>query len=71
MLAARLYMGNLILEKHKARKEYTCHECKGAIWPGQEYYSVFHGGSGLRDIKFPDRIHEACAKPFLAKQKEK
>jgi len=41
----------------KSRKAYKCSECGLPTKAGEPYYIITHGGAGLRDIKFPDRVH--------------
>lgn len=49
----------------KARREFACTECKGAIQVGDAHYSVVIAGGGLGSLKFPDRVHQDCLEKYL------
>ena len=43
-----------------ARKQHTCVTCRMPIYPDERYWDIVHGGSGLRGLKFPDRVCVMC-----------
>lgn len=49
----------------KARVYHRCTECMHLIDPGDQYYSVTWGGTGLGSLKFPDSIHIECVDKFI------
>ena len=54
----------------RASKEFTCVICKQPIKAGSKYFKVTFNGSGLRNIKFPDRTHENnCIDEFMRRYK--
>ncbi|MDZ4230391.1 MAG: hypothetical protein U1B77_01070 [Dehalococcoidales bacterium] len=44
----------------RPRKEFVCIECERPILVAEPYYQVTHGGGGLRNIKYPDRVCVGC-----------
>ena len=57
-----------IATPRKARKAIVCIHCHGGIIrQGEEYYRVIVVGSGVRGIKYPDRVHAKCIDAFLEK----
>lgn len=49
----------------KARTGKKCSKCGMPIEPGQEYYEVVIGGSGLGGLKFPGHLHIDCIDKYL------
>jgi len=60
-----------IATPRKARKAIVCIHCHGGIIrQGEEYYRVIVVGSGLRGIKYPDRVHAKCIDAWLERYRE-
>lgn len=53
-----------------AKKEFTCSECKLPIIPGEDYWSITLNGAGVGSLKYPDRIHIACAPGSILRNKK-
>jgi hypothetical protein len=47
------------LVKHPSRQHF-CRECHEVIGTGEPHYTATWGGAGLRNIKFPSRLHVVC-----------
>jgi hypothetical protein len=60
-----------IVTPRKARKEHPCKVCPAPIVKGEIYCEITNGGSGLGDLKFPDRTHERCLERYMEKEREK
>ena len=43
-----------------ARKEHTCDSCRMPIYPGEHYWEIYYAGSGIRGLKFLDRVCVMC-----------
>lgn len=65
-----LYVNKKVLQRRRARKPFSCHQCRQQINPGEDYYSITYGGGGLGDQKYPDRIHLKCIDAYFGEEKE-
>lgn len=61
----RLRVNGKIATLRRARKSHKCIECGLIIEPRTQYYEVILAGSGLGNLKFPDRVCEECIKSYL------
>lgn len=64
-----IYHNGQIATLHCARKTHKCAECGLLIEPGDGFYSVVYGGSGLGGLKFPDAVMTGCLDNYFGKKR--
>ena len=56
-MATEIRSNGKIATLRVARKQHDCKECPNPIDPGNSYWEVVYGGGGLRNTKYPNRVH--------------
>lgn len=67
----RIRYGGYIADPHVAHKPHSANCCQRIISPGDKYFSVVAGGSGVGGFKHPYRCHESCLPMFMARLEER